>query len=467
MVVSYSLNLQESSLLIADDDQITTILDGISDAVSSISSPTGGVFLHATFAADAAEHVCSLGSLHCERLLAAARVTRYWMGPAFGSKACDIPHDTQFLLLELERDAKFAVLLPLIDDRMRATLHGATPSKGAARADELTLHVESGDPQVTASRVRALYAAAGPEPFALLRRGFAEVADELQSFRTLEDKTLPPSVDSFGWCTWDAFYSKVEPGGVVDGLRALRDAGVPPRTLILDDGWQQVTPVAPNQAEAAEAATIEAADEVAGDKAATGGVLASRPDASQPAWKRGAVTLQAACAAAVAALTSWLSALLIGAIATVFEAYYERFVKRAAHGTLPTLVWRALTSSVLKGQLWAWFDAETDFGRQLNAFSPNRKFEAEQDSGSEGGSGGGEGGSNGGEGRTLKGLVRKVKTQLGVHHVYCWHALHGYWRGVSSSLGEAAGVPIVQTTPTPSRHLLTLEPQIAWDTPAL
>ena len=501
MAETYSLNLEDHALSLIADDQRTAILDGISDAVSSISSPSGGVFLHATFSSDAAEHVCSLGSLSCSRLLAAARVTRYWMGPAFGSKASDIPHDTQFLLLELEKDAKYALLLPLIDDRMRATLHGTSAStallsRGAAasRADELTLHIESGDPLVAASRVRALYAAAGSEPFALLRRGFAEVAAELGSFRTLGTKTLPPSVESFGWCTWDAFYSNVEPVGVVDGLRALRDAGVPPRSLILDDGWQQVTPLAAADVEAAEAVDKKAEAAEKADEAK----VASQLSASQPAaWKRLPTSLPtslqsacsaavAACSAAVAAVARWLSALLIGAIATVFEAYYERFVKRAAHGTLPTLIWRALTSSVLKGQLWGWFDSETDFGRQLSGFTPNSKFETAEGGGSGRDGGGGSnsgGGSSGGsssggsssggsssggsEGRTLKELVRTVKTQLGIRHVYCWHALHGYWRGVSSALGEAAGVAIVQVTPTPSRHLLTLEPQIAWDTPAL
>ncbi|WVZ49869.1 hypothetical protein U9M48_001192 [Paspalum notatum var. saurae] len=46
--------------------------------------------------------------------------------------------------------------------------------------------------------------------------------------------------DKFGWCTWDAFYLTVDPAGVWQGGSELADAGLPPRFLIIDDGWQSV-----------------------------------------------------------------------------------------------------------------------------------------------------------------------------------------------------------------------------------
>ena len=64
-------------------------------------------------------------------------------------------------------------------------------------------------------------------------------------------------MDEFAWCTWDAFYSQVAPGGVLRGLRSLRAAGTPARTLILDDGWQAVTPPEAASPEAAAAATAD------------------------------------------------------------------------------------------------------------------------------------------------------------------------------------------------------------------
>ena len=54
--------------------------------------------------------------------------------------------------------------------------------------DDLWLHAESGDDGVGASSLRALYVAAGADPFELLRRGFAEVAAATGSFAPLSSK---------------------------------------------------------------------------------------------------------------------------------------------------------------------------------------------------------------------------------------------------------------------------------------
>jgi hypothetical protein len=86
---------------------------------------------------------------------------------------------------------------------------------------------------------------------------------------------IPSNLDWFGWCTWDAFYKAVNPSGIEEGLQrfagtnvslengnthkehllphfhsyhllmmhfmsySLREGGVPPRFLIIDDGWQE------------------------------------------------------------------------------------------------------------------------------------------------------------------------------------------------------------------------------------
>jgi raffinose synthase len=51
-------------------------------------------------------------------------------------------------------------------------------------------------------------------------------------------KVTPPSLDVFGWCTWDAFYSTVSAKGIKEGLKSLLKGGIRPRMLIIDDGWQ-------------------------------------------------------------------------------------------------------------------------------------------------------------------------------------------------------------------------------------
>ena len=65
--------------------------------------------------------------LRCRRLLACARCKLWWMTPSWGTKAGDLPPETQFVLAELAEGGPYAVLLPLIDqDTYRATLRPST-----------------------------------------------------------------------------------------------------------------------------------------------------------------------------------------------------------------------------------------------------------------------------------------------------------------------------------------------------
>jgi raffinose synthase len=49
----------------------------------------------------------------------------------------------------------------------------------------------------------------------------------------LSAKQLPPSLDVFGWCTWDAFYSSVSARGIQVQSRAHCDGHVPRLLLLL------------------------------------------------------------------------------------------------------------------------------------------------------------------------------------------------------------------------------------------
>lgn len=51
-------------------------------------------------------------------------------------------------------------------------------------------------------------------------------------------------------------------------------------------------------------------------------------------------------------------------------------------------------------------------------------------------------------------MVRHVKKKFGVESVYCWHALHAYWSGVSPAAPgtRAYGSQITYPTPTPGEN---------------
>jgi raffinose synthase len=330
-------------------------------------------------------------------------LVRYWMGPKVGADAKDIPFDTQFILMEIEENKRYALMLPLVDDGFRASLHCGDGS-------EIICAVESGDATVTSKETRAIYVSVGDDPFDLVKQGFANVAEATGTFETLDKKNIPPSVDDFGWCTWDAFYSQVEPEGIMRGVETLRKEGVPPRTLILDDGWQQVNPSPSEWMEKSEQKVDTALDRIIN--------------------------------------------VVMGPIVRAIFSFYERDVEPAHHGSIPNRIWR-FWLPVFKAGLTNYFDSETDFARQLSGFDANHKFETTTT------------GTADTETTTLKDLVSELKTRLGVKSVYCWHALHGYWRGVSEELGEAHGLNVTNAYPKATKSLLKLEPQSAWDPVAL
>lgn len=107
--------------------------------------------------------------------------------------------------------------------------------------DTVALWVESGSTKVQASRFRTcLYMQVGEDPYALVNDAIKEVKLHLGSFEILEQKTPPAIVDKFGWCTWDAFYLKVNPQGIRTGVKCLVDGGCPPGMILIDDGWQSI-----------------------------------------------------------------------------------------------------------------------------------------------------------------------------------------------------------------------------------
>ncbi|XP_048546217.1 probable galactinol--sucrose galactosyltransferase 6 [Triticum urartu] len=227
-----------------------TVLSGVPDAVSASPAaargPVDGVFLGADLADPASRHVVSLGHMRGVRFMACFRFKMWWMAQRMGDKGGDVPHETQFLLVESrgpgageeeEDEASYVVFLPLVEGAFRASLQG-----GGAGGDELQLCVESGDAGTRASSFdRALFVgAAESDPFAAIAGAVAAVRSCLGTFRPRAEKKLPAIVDYFGWCTWDAFYQDVTQEGVEAGLQSLAAGGAPPKFVIIDDGWQSV-----------------------------------------------------------------------------------------------------------------------------------------------------------------------------------------------------------------------------------
>ena len=407
-------------------------------------------------------------TLRCKRLLACARVKLWWMQPSWGSRGEDVPPETQFLLLELGPEGPYAIILPLIcdapapDDRGEGAAFRATVRGYARDTSALYCVVESGDPAAVAHTFPALlYVGGGWDPFDVVACAFKRVSAHLGTFTLREDKPVPPCLDVFGWCTWDAFYHGVSAAGVSSGLASLERCGTPARFLIIDDGWQTVAPDPQFRRVTLGSVRARVADALAPRNlllrlvvwsflavlALILGVLATLLALDYPAL---------AIAAGAAYVLPWLlDSLSIGALA---ERFYWSRIHSLRYGSR---AWRALAyvahHPFVRRRIRAAASAMSTFNHRLTSLGANAKFKRP-----------GEGASHGlakeGPPGGLASIVQHAKEAHGVQHVYAWHALCGYWGGVAPSARDLArtyGVAMTEVVPQPG--VLEVEPSWAWD----
>ena len=179
-----------------------------------------------------AEGVASVFAIpELNRFLALRLKSIWWMIPAYGETAGEIPTQTQLLLGRLS-DRRYLLLMPLVDRDLRATLQGNPETGKAELFFEGTLKE---NPQMEGT---LLAAAEGDNPFELVHRVVKTVRERFDTFALREEKTMPDFLHFFGWCTWDAFYNTVSEQKIEEGLSSFRKGGITPGFMVLDDGWQ-------------------------------------------------------------------------------------------------------------------------------------------------------------------------------------------------------------------------------------
>ena len=210
------------------------LLPGLPAGLAAESDPLGhGVFLRATAEKPASRHEFSLGPLAgVTRFTCCYRYDPWWVTPAAGATAREIPAATEYLLAALDDD-RYVILLTIIDEPFSAYLQG-TPD------DQLLLVTETGDPAVVAAECVCLFLALGEDPYQLVSAAAASVTARMGTGRLRRDKPLPEFADLFGWCTWDAFYNEVSHDKIREGLESFAAGGVRPRWMLVDAGWQSV-----------------------------------------------------------------------------------------------------------------------------------------------------------------------------------------------------------------------------------
>ena len=236
--------MSDNSSIDAVDENVWTLADGalsvngsvilknVPATTALIADPNGvGVFVRCVAEKSSARPVFPLGELTgVSRLAFAHRYEPFWMTAKAGTKAGDVPPETQFLVGE-QSDGSVILFAPIIDGDFRACLQGANENS-------LELVVESNDPSVCTKQAVGLFIAAHENPYPLMEMAAESVMARMQTGRLRRDKALPDFADQFGWCTWDAFYQDVSQEKVKLGLESFRRGGIQLQLLILDDGWQ-------------------------------------------------------------------------------------------------------------------------------------------------------------------------------------------------------------------------------------
>jgi len=233
-----SIKLEASTFLANGHPILTHVPPNITTATPpSHHSSTNSVGCFVGFEADEARsrHVTSIGKLRGIRFTSIFRFKVWWSTHWSGSNGRDVEHETQMMILENDvvKGRPYVLLFPLLEGPFRASL------QPGLREDHVDVCMESGSERVTESRfASALYMHVNDDPFTLMDEAVREIRVHLGTFRVMEEKTPPGIVDKFGWCTWDAFYLRVHPEGVREGVKGLVEGGCPPGLVIIDDGWQ-------------------------------------------------------------------------------------------------------------------------------------------------------------------------------------------------------------------------------------
>ncbi|XP_022847247.1 stachyose synthase-like [Olea europaea var. sylvestris] len=176
----------------------------------------------------------SLGKFSGRDFLSIFRFKTWWSTQWVGKSGSDLQMETQWAMISVPETRSYVVIIPITEGKFRSALQPGLDGHAM-------IFAESGSSKVKASSFDAIaYIHVSDNPYTLMKEAYSAVRVHLNSFKLIEEKSPPPLVNKFGWCTWDAFYLTVEPAGIWQGVKEFSDGGISPRFLIIDDGWQSI-----------------------------------------------------------------------------------------------------------------------------------------------------------------------------------------------------------------------------------
>lgn len=148
----------------------------------------------------------------------------WWQDIHFGTDPAALPPHTQSLHMKMN-DLHYH-LFPLCCDDFRTELEG----------NRLSMSIGCGGHFSVSGVFLAI--AAAETPYRAIETNIRAARDSGAIRVPLRnEKAFPALFDGFGWCTWDAFYTRVSSRGIFEKLEECRQKKIPLQWLLIDDGW--------------------------------------------------------------------------------------------------------------------------------------------------------------------------------------------------------------------------------------
>ena len=164
-----------------------------------------------------------------EGLFASYRHKDWWTRPHFNKDVTTLPARTQSLLWKNQHSYHY--ILPVVGPEFKTDLEGAE--------EGVQLKVSSYDSGRNQGYTPIFILAHGDNPFALARETSQRLLDVSSNTRLRYQKRYPERLDYLGWCSWDAFYHKVNEEGILNKVSEFKEKEIPVKWLMIDDGWSQ------------------------------------------------------------------------------------------------------------------------------------------------------------------------------------------------------------------------------------
>lgn len=160
------------------------------------------------------------------------RHSEFWCKPHFGTALCEIPDETQGLILE-HTDGLFTVILPIVSKEYKCVLFG--------EENTICAKMFSWYDKLNSIEAPAVAVATGENPYELLERCTKSAIKKLGTkIPTRAERRYPEIFEYLGWCSWDSMQIRVSEDGLVEKCQEFKDKGIPVRWGILDDMWAEI-----------------------------------------------------------------------------------------------------------------------------------------------------------------------------------------------------------------------------------